>query len=131
VGIDLAAVDARGALLIEAGVRLRAVVREVDCIARLGGDEFAILFAENQAADIDQVCQRIAASFRPPVVFKGASMTTSASIGVARFPEHGETQVRLYKSVDLALYAAKRAGRKTWPAYHPEMEAPSDDRLDA
>jgi diguanylate cyclase (GGDEF)-like protein len=83
--------DAGDALLIEAGVRLRAVVREIDSIARLGGDEFAILLAGEPEPGIDLVCQRIAESFRSAIAFNGASMTTSPSIGIARFPEHGGT----------------------------------------
>ena len=41
-------------------------------------------------------------------------MSTSPSIGVVLYPEHGEAEDTLYKAADLALYAAKRAGRNTW-----------------
>jgi GGDEF domain-containing protein len=44
------------------------------------------------------------------------------SVGVAIFPRHGDTQEKLYKSTDLALYEAKRMGRNTWRRYAPELE---------
>jgi diguanylate cyclase (GGDEF)-like protein len=114
--------DAGDALLIEAGTRLRAIARETDCVARLGGDEFVILLAEGHtAAGIDSVCRRIVDSFTVAIAYNGADIATTCSIGVAECPNHGETQDSLYKSADLALYDAKRAGRNTWRWYHAEF----------
>ncbi|HET9390473.1 MAG TPA: diguanylate cyclase, partial [Steroidobacteraceae bacterium] len=107
--------DAGDALLIEAAIRLQAAVRKSDCVARLGGDEFAVLVAHNPAAtDIEHICHRIIESFVMPVPVSGASVKSSASIGVAVFPDHGSTLDNLYKSADLALYEAKRAGGDQW-----------------
>ena len=114
--------DAGDALLIEVAGRLLAAVRETDRVARLGGDEFAILLPASQArSDIDMVCQRIVEDTAAPVVVNGATIRVSASIGVALFPEHGETQGTLNKSADLALYDAKRSGRNTWRWYDETM----------
>jgi len=80
---------------------------------RLGGDEFGVLVAQNPAAtDIESICHRIIESFVMPVPFNGAAVKSSASIGVAVFGDHGATLDSLYKSADLALYEAKRGGRK-------------------
>ncbi|WP_035423770.1 GGDEF domain-containing protein, partial [Asticcacaulis benevestitus] len=107
--------DAGDALLIETAALLRSVLRDSDCVARLGGDEFAILLVEaHDEASIDIVCERIVTSFITPVKFKTEEIKTSPSIGVAMFPEDGDNQESLYKSADLALYAAKQAGRNTW-----------------
>ena len=112
--------DAGDALLIETANLLRSVLRDSDSVARLGGDEFAILLVEaHDPASIDIVCERIVASFVPAVKFKSDEIKTSPSIGVAIFPEDGDTQDSLYKSADLALYAAKQAGRNTWRRYGP------------
>jgi len=114
--------DAGDALLIETGVRLRAIAREADCVARLGGDEFVILLAEGHTeAGIDSICRRIVDSFTVAITYNGAHIATSCSIGVAECPNDGETQDSLYKSADLALYDAKRAGRNTWRWYRPEF----------
>jgi diguanylate cyclase (GGDEF)-like protein len=110
--------DAGDALLIEAAIRLQAAVRKSDCVARLGGDEFAVLVAENPAAaDIEHICQRIIESFEMPVSISGTEVKSSASIGVAVFPDHGATLDSHYKSADLALYEAKRAGGNVWRWY--------------
>jgi diguanylate cyclase (GGDEF)-like protein len=107
--------DAGDAVIVEAARRLRSVVRSDDCVARLGGDEFAILIdSDDDDSDFSGVCERIVASFALPVNFNGTALRTSASIGIAMFPAHGRTADDLYKSADIALYEAKRAGRNTW-----------------
>ena len=113
--------DAGDALLQEAARRLSASVRQADSVARLGGDEFGIVLGEAKStAAIDLVCQRIVESFIPPIRYGQIEMQTSASVGVAMFPQHGATQAELYKSADLALYEAKHAGRNTWRWFRPE-----------
>jgi diguanylate cyclase (GGDEF)-like protein len=107
--------DAGDAFLVEASRRLEAAVRSSDTVARLGGDEFAILLTgEHDAAGIAMVCDRIVESFSAPIQFKGTTITASVSIGVAVYPEQGDDYERLFKSADLALYAAKRKGGNTW-----------------
>jgi diguanylate cyclase (GGDEF)-like protein len=113
--------DAGDALLIEAAIRLQAAVRKSDCVARLGGDEFAVLVAQNPAAsDIENICHRIIESFVMPVSLNGTQVKTSSSIGVAVFPDHGATLDSHYKSADLALYEAKRAGGNMWRWYRSQ-----------
>jgi diguanylate cyclase (GGDEF)-like protein len=110
--------DAGDALLIEAAIRLQAAVRKSDCVARLGGDEFGVLVAQNPAAtDIESICHRIIDSFVMPVPINGDEVKSSASIGVAVYSDHGVTLDSLYKSADLALYEAKRAGGNIWRWY--------------
>jgi diguanylate cyclase (GGDEF)-like protein len=113
--------DAGDALLIEAAIRLQAAVRKSDCVARLGGDEFGVLVSQNPAAsDIENICHRIIESFVMPVAVSGTNVKSSASIGVAVFPDHGATLDNLYKSADLALYEAKRAGGNLWRWYRSQ-----------
>jgi diguanylate cyclase (GGDEF)-like protein len=115
--------DAGDAFLVEASKRLASVVRASDLVARLGGDEFAILLAGGQDQEgIVRVCDRILHFFSAPIDFGGANIVTTVSIGVAVFPEHGETEDELYKAADLALYEAKGMGRNNWRWYHPETQ---------
>ncbi len=103
------------ALLVETARRLRNIARKSDVVARLGGDEFAILLADTAVPSaVDIACRRILDAFEAPVLHEGHHVRTSPSIGVALFPTDGTTQDELYKSADLALYAAKREGRNTW-----------------
>lgn len=111
--------DAGDALLVEAAKRLQATLRRSDRIARLGGDEFAILLDDLPAASTERVtaeaiCQRVIDSFTAVILYKDFEMRTSASIGVAVYPEHALSHEGLYKAADLALYEAKRDGRNTW-----------------
>jgi diguanylate cyclase (GGDEF)-like protein len=88
----------------------------------LGGDEFAILLADAQdVSTVELVCRRIVDSFATEVPFKGKTMRTPPSIGIAMFPADGETQDVLYKCADLALYDAKNTGRNTWRWYHSKL----------
>ena len=107
--------DAGDALLVEIGARLRSAVRADDKVARLGGDEFAIILKDAQdPPEFRRICKRIADSFADVVEFKGNIMVAGSSVGVAVFPEDGDQEESLYKSADVALYAAKRDGRNRW-----------------
>ena len=103
--------DRGDTLLREVGERLIATLREGDTVARLGGDEFAILpagVADLSAAvavalKIQQVCER-------GFSLDGETIHVSPSIGIALFPEHGDTTTDLLHRADLAMYSAKRSG---------------------
>jgi diguanylate cyclase (GGDEF)-like protein len=114
--------DAGDDLLVVAAARLRETVREGDFVSRLGGDEFAILLRPvRDRSVVDSVGDRLVAGMAMPTVLKGAAVTIGASAGAALFPANGTTQAELYKHVDLALYAAKRAGRGAWRWYADSM----------
>jgi diguanylate cyclase (GGDEF)-like protein len=113
--------DAGDAFLIEGSVRLQAAIRSCDCVARLGGDEFAILLSNvPDEKAVAAVCNRIVQSFEAPVCFGTTKIHASASIGVAIYPQHGQSQEALYKCADLALYETKHAGRNGWRQYRLE-----------
>ncbi len=107
--------DAGDALLKEVARRLNLLVRESDCFARLGGDEFAMLLAEsNQKNGVENVCRKIVESFQEPIRFQGIALKTTPSIGVVLYPGNGESQDKLYKMADIALYRVKSAGGNSW-----------------
>jgi diguanylate cyclase (GGDEF)-like protein len=114
--------DAGDAFLIESASLLRAAVRESDCVARIGGDEFAILIISPTDPDgIAMVCERIVRSFVAGIPFNNSTLKAGCCVGVAVFPEDGESQDQLYKSADMALYEAKRLGGNTWSRYRHEL----------
>ena len=98
-------------LLKQFSDRLVAATREADTIARLGGDEFAIL--PGDAADLPAAAaivwklQHVCAS---GFQLDGQVVEVSASIGIAMFPEHGDTPAELLRRADVAMYHAKRSG---------------------
>ncbi len=123
---DLDGHDAGDALLVAVAERLKLLVRETDRIARLGGDEFAVLLPRStDDGAIEATCLRMLASLGEPLCREGQTIRATASIGVAVCPQEGTTADDLYKSADLALYEAKRAGRNTWRWRLRSMESMS------
>jgi diguanylate cyclase (GGDEF)-like protein/PAS domain S-box-containing protein len=108
-------------LLVEVGARLAASVRTSDTAARLGGDEFALLI--DDAADpeaVEAFAERIMAAFAEPFTLSGASVLAAATIGVATSQDSGDVD-ELLRHADLALYAAKAAGKRRWRHYQPVL----------
>jgi diguanylate cyclase (GGDEF)-like protein len=109
--------------------RLQSVLRDRDVVSRLGGDEFAVLQlgepgldgAEHLAARIVQV---IASR---PFLIDGHPVHVGASVGIATAPSDGDDPAELMSHADLALYAAKAAGRGTYRCY----DATLDDQMRA
>jgi diguanylate cyclase (GGDEF)-like protein len=114
--------DAGDAFLVETSNRLQSAVRSTDQVARLGGDEFSILLIGSHDEEwLNKICDRIVDSFTAPVAFNDLTIRTTVSMGAASFPKDGDTQEKLYKSADIALYEAKRLGRNNWQKFRPEL----------
>jgi diguanylate cyclase (GGDEF)-like protein len=90
-----------------AGILLSST-RSVDCTARYGGEEFAVLLTDTTGEVAAEVAERIRARVAAQE-FPGRKITLS--IGIAEFPEHGQTAEEVISCADEALYAAKRTGR--------------------
>ncbi len=102
--------------------RLHSVVRERDVLARLGGDEFAIVLSDaGSAEEVATVAQRLLRELAVPCVPKGCSVTLGASVGIALLPEHGSSIDEALSNADLALYAAKAAGRGRFEFFVPNL----------
>jgi diguanylate cyclase (GGDEF)-like protein len=105
--------------LREVGGRVREALRESDIVARLGGDEFAILLATGGSDHAPRVvADKITKALEAPLVIEGQSMDIAASIGIARFPEHGEDGAALLRAADVAMYNAKRS-KQGFSVYDP------------
>ena len=110
-------------LLKSVAVSLAGCARETDFVARLGGDEFAIVLTGVQDPDdVMKLVSRIFEAIRAPYQCLGQHVTTDASIGIALAPQDGSDLDRILKNADLAMYAAKAAGRHTYRFFEPEME---------
>jgi diguanylate cyclase (GGDEF)-like protein/PAS domain S-box-containing protein len=98
------------ALLEDLGRRLEACVRAADTVARLGGDEFGFLLVDVTAAGAVEVVDRIRQALAEPFRLHGLTLQVEASIGIALFPDHGESADELLRRADVAMYVAKRSG---------------------
>lgn len=105
-------------VLIEAGKILKQLTRKTDTVARFGGDEFTILLGELHTATTGlQIAERIVQAFNLPMTVDNRKLVVTASLGLALFPDHGLEPEELLKRADLALYAAKDAGRNRVKLY--------------
>ena len=111
-------------LLRSVAASLSRCVDASDFVARLGGDEFAIVqTAVKSAADVIDLVERVFDAIREPFECFGHQLSTDASIGIALAPEHGVDLDQILKNADLAMYAAKSAGRRTYRFFEPDMDA--------
>jgi len=111
-------------LLKYVAVSLGQCVGDSGFVARLGGDEFAIVqTAVKTPDDVTDLLNDIFNAIREPYDCLGHQVTTDASIGVALAPDHGVDLEQILKNADMAMYAAKSAGRRTYRFFEPDMDA--------
>ena len=100
-------------VLIEFARRMRALLREGDAVARLGGDEFAVMLMPLKSVeDARQVAAEMTEALAAPIWTAAAGkVQTSATIGVAVFPDHGASMEDILRCADAVMYRAKRKQR--------------------
>ena len=111
-------------LLKSVAIRLKQYIDASDFVARLGGDEFAIVqTAVKDVAEVVDLVSRTYEAIRAPYDCFGHHVTSDASIGIALAPQDGTDLDQILKNADMAMYAAKSAGRRTWRFFEPAMDA--------
>jgi diguanylate cyclase (GGDEF)-like protein len=111
-------------LLVEIASRLRAIIGPRDLVARWGGDEFVILHHHTPGQlETHALAKRIIDEINRAVVIDGSEVIVGASIGSASAPNDGLSPDALLSKADIALYAAKADGRRSWRAFEQEMDA--------
>ena len=122
--------DAGDALLVEVAKRLRIVLRASDVVARLGGDEFVVLLEEcGEIADVERIATSLLAELSRPVLLNGHECHTTASIGIAMYPQNGTDAQALTKNADMAMYLAKDDGKNAFRFFSTEVKTQSIERL--
>ena len=116
-------------LLKEVAHRLSAVTRGEGQVGRLGGDEFEVILpGVDEEGHIAALSEQIIAKLSAPYVVRGHTLSIGASIGIA-ISRPGKTLADgLIKEADLALYAAKGAGRGTYRFFEAKMDAQESER---
>ncbi|HEX4467861.1 MAG TPA: EAL domain-containing protein, partial [Solirubrobacteraceae bacterium] len=118
-------------LLRVVGKRLLDAVRAQDTVGRLGGDEFVVLIESPAGEDaVDLLAERLTEVLREPVELEagGRMFAVTASVGVA--VGHYSSPDQLLRDADLALYAAKAAGKDRYALYESSMSSGSATRLE-
>jgi diguanylate cyclase (GGDEF)-like protein/PAS domain S-box-containing protein len=110
-------------LLVATAVRLFGLIRDCDTAARLGGDEFALLITNApDSAAVEAAAERVVQAFAEPLVLASGAVLTTVTVGVATTEDSTDTD-ELLRHADLALYAAKAAGKRQWRRYQPVLSA--------
>ena len=103
--------DAGDELLKQVADRLKACVRNADCVTRLGGDEFGVILEGSDAKFAAQrVAKAMVGAINMPFKLRDAEVKIGCSIGAAVFPENGKDDENLLNAADEAMYAAKKSG---------------------
>ena len=117
-------------LLVEVGRRLGGCLRESDVVARLGGDEFVIILNDvEERAQASAVAKKVLSTISAATVLGDQEFLTTASVGIAMFPDDGSDEATLTKSADKAMYAAKEDGKSQFRFYSAERKSLSVERL--
>ncbi|MBU6389323.1 EAL domain-containing protein [Patescibacteria group bacterium] len=117
-------------ILKEVAKRLIAYVREEDTVARFGGDEFVIVLSDiAELGEVEELAKKILKILAPALLINGEEVHVNASIGIATFPNDGETSDTLLKNADNALYQAKEAGRNNYKVYTPAMHLKASAKM--
>jgi diguanylate cyclase (GGDEF)-like protein len=111
--------------------RLVEAVRDTDTVARSGGDEFiAVLSGLTSIGEAARIAERVVESFAKPVTVGDRELYSSASVGIAVFPDDGETPGELIRSAEAALYRAKERGYGSFRFYSTVTHGRAVDRLE-
>jgi len=109
-------------LLKEVAQRLLSLGNDVCFVSRLGGDEFCIVL--NKIIDVDNVsiiAQRALNTIAKTIKLSGRNFIPKCSIGIAQYPEDGNSLESILKAADIALYSAKNAGKNSYAFYNVEL----------
>lgn len=117
-------------VLKEAAQRLRKLTRENDTVARMGGDEFTIIAdGINNFHSVATMAEKIVRGMAHNYNLDNQEVMTSVSLGIAVYPQDGNTTSDLLKNADAALYKAKEHGRNTFHFYTEDLSKSAFEKL--
>lgn len=122
-------------LLIEVAKRLMGVFRTDDTVARIGGDEFVVVVPVITGGmhlvvhKARVIADKLRTTLEADYIINGHNYHMSSSIGLAIFPEDGDTAERVIQNADVAMYQAKKNGRNAVAFYSAEQQQDADRRV--
>lgn len=117
-------------LMLKLADRLRQALRRVDSLMRIGGDEFAIIVEKvEDSLDITQIIRKVVNALNDPLVVDGHSVAISASLGVATYPEAGDSPETLLRRANRAMFEAKRDTGTSYRFYNQQLHITAGRQL--
>jgi EAL domain-containing protein (putative c-di-GMP-specific phosphodiesterase class I) len=99
-------------------------------VARLGGDEFVVILEQTaEREDIETLTRKLLSAVSEPIQLSGHECNTTASIGIAMFPDDGADVHTLTKNADMAMYLAKEDGKNDFRFFTKQVKMQSIERL--
>jgi len=122
--------EAGDLLLVEIAERIRRTLRSSDVVARLGGDEFVVILENTtEPHDIEAIARNLLTVLSQSLHLSGHECHTTASIGIAMFPDDGSDVHTLTKNADMAMYLAKEDGKNDFRFFTKDVKMQSIERL--
>ena len=125
---DILGHQAGDVMLVEVARRLRGCVPTADVVARLGGDEFVVLLTA--CPDAEAIAECIVRCLHVPFSIEGTMLRPSLSLGLASVGRDARGASELLREADIAMYAAKAAGKNRFLRFHPDMMTALVQRTD-
>jgi diguanylate cyclase (GGDEF)-like protein len=117
-------------VIANAAQRIQRAVSTEGLIARFGGDEFLVVCSTGDDTDRPQrLAAAILDTFGEAFRMAGEEFTITASIGIARAPEHGDKPQTLIQNADVAMYDSKRRARNGWQDFSAALAEQQQQRL--
>ncbi|MFD1779275.1 putative bifunctional diguanylate cyclase/phosphodiesterase [Fredinandcohnia salidurans] len=121
--------DVGDQVLIEAARNIKDAIRPSDLVGRVGGDEFIVLLRDiKDEEDLKKYVTRILTKFNSPLSISGQEYIMTCSIGVATYPNDGDTSRELIKNADDALYNVKSKGKNHYLLFNSKIKNESLER---
>lgn len=109
-------------LMMKLAERMRQGLRRVDSLMRIGGDELAIIVEKvEDSLDITQIIRKVVAALDEPVTLDGQAIGVNASLGVATYPEAGDSAENLLRRANRAMFEAKRDPGTSYRFYDRQL----------
>lgn len=118
--------DAGDLVIKDAAYKIKEAIRPTDMVARLGGDEFIVLLKDvEDEKDISKYVKQILANFQTPMSTSSQEYSLTCSIGIATYPENGDSAEQLITNADNALYHVKGRGKNDFSFFNNKMKIQS------
>lgn len=128
---DMLGHDVGDQLLVNVAKRLKSCARDSDIVARLGGDEFVVvLLGSNNTDVVFHIADKILQTLGESHSLNGHDVCSSPSIGIAFFPDDGNSIEEIMKNADVAMYHAKSNGRNNYQFFESSMNQETNQRLE-
>lgn len=122
--------EAGDVLIRTVAERLSQCMRKSDSVARIGGDEFTLILEDvATTSDIVNVARKTIDVISRPVTIGSQQVLIGASIGIAVYPEAGETVDALLKHADMAMYQAKSLRGSAYRFYTEKMNVEAMNQM--